>query len=124
MQYGYFDEKAREYVITNPNTPAPWANYLGSPDYGAIITQNAGGYSFVKSGAAGRILRYMFNQFDEPGRYIYLKDLETGAEYTRSILLPGPQKRGDAARTRTAPPEYAFDIPVGPGRSVYMKIMR
>ena len=42
MQYGYFDEKAREYVITNPNTPAPWANYLGSPDYGAIITQNAG----------------------------------------------------------------------------------
>ena len=41
MQYGYFDEKAREYVITNPNTPAPWANYLGSPDYGAIITQNA-----------------------------------------------------------------------------------
>lgn len=53
-----------------------------------------------------------------------LKDLETGAEYTRSILLPGPQKRGDAARTRTAPPEYAFDIPVGPGRSVYLKIMR
>ena len=30
MQYGYFDEAAREYVITNPNTPAPWANYLGS----------------------------------------------------------------------------------------------
>ena len=54
MQYGYFDEKAREYVITNPNTPAPWANYLGSPEYGAIVTQNAGGYSFVKSGAAGR----------------------------------------------------------------------
>ena len=53
-----------------------------------------------------------------------LKDLETGAEYTRSILLPGPQKRGDAARTRIAPPEYAFDIPVGPGRSVYLKIMR
>ena len=53
-----------------------------------------------------------------------LKDLETGAEYTRSILLPGPQKRGDAARTRTAPPEYAFDIPVGPGRSVYLKIMQ
>jgi len=78
MNYGYFDEKAREYVITNPNTPAPWANYLGSPEYGAIVTQNAGGYSFVKSGAAGRILRYMFNQFDEPGRYIYLRDEETG----------------------------------------------
>ena len=60
MKYGYFEETAREYVITNPNTPAPWANYLGSPEYGAIVTQNAGGYSFVKSGAAGRILRYTF----------------------------------------------------------------
>ena len=78
MQYGYFDEDAREYVITDPNTPAPWANYLGSPEYGAIITQNAGGYSFVKSGAAGRILRYTFNQFDEPGRYLYLRDDATG----------------------------------------------
>ena len=78
MQYGYFDESKREYVITNPDTPAPWANYLGSPEYGAIITVNAGGYSFVKSGAAGRILRYTFNQFDEPGRYIYLRDEETG----------------------------------------------
>lgn len=58
--------------------PMPWANYLGSPEYGAIVTQNAGGYSFVKSGAAGRILRYTFNQFDEPGRYVYLRDDETG----------------------------------------------
>lgn len=74
MQFGYFDEKEKEYVITNPATPAPWANYLGSPEYGAIISNNAGGYSFVKSGASGRIIRYIFNQFDEPGRYIYLRD--------------------------------------------------
>ena len=43
MQYGYFDNAAREYVITDPRTPMPWANYLGSPEYGAIATQNAGG---------------------------------------------------------------------------------
>ena len=66
MQYGYFDDKNREYVITRPDTPAPWANYLGSPEYGAIISNNAGGYSFVKSGANGRILRYVFNNFDQP----------------------------------------------------------
>lgn len=74
MQYGYFDDKEREYVITCPDTPAPWVNYLGSPEYGAIISNNAGGYSFAKSGANGRILRYVFNQFDEPGRYIYIRD--------------------------------------------------
>lgn len=74
MQYGYFDDKEREYVITCPDTPAPRVNYLGSPEYGAIISNNAGGYSFAKSGANGRILRYVFNQFDEPGRYIYIRD--------------------------------------------------
>ena len=68
MQYGYFDDKTLEYVITRPDTPAPWANYLGSPEYGALISNNAGGYSFVKSGAEGRILRYVFNQFDISGR--------------------------------------------------------
>ncbi|MBO5031032.1 MAG: N,N'-diacetylchitobiose phosphorylase [Lachnospiraceae bacterium] len=74
MQYGYFDDDKREYVITRPDTPAPWANYLGSPEYGAIISNNAGGYSFAKSGANGRILRYVFNNFDQPGRYIYIRD--------------------------------------------------
>lgn len=76
MNYGYFDDEKREYVITRPDTPAPWANYLGSTEYGAIISNNAGGYSFRKSGANGRILRYRFNYFDQPGRYIYLRDNE------------------------------------------------
>ncbi len=84
MRYGYFDEKEREYVITNPATPAPWANYLGSPEYGAIISNNAGGYSFVKSGANGRLIRYIFNQFDEPGRYIYLRDDDTSDFWSAS----------------------------------------
>ena len=77
MKYGFFDDEAREYVITRPDTPAPWANYLGSPEYGALISNNAGGYSFAKSGANGRILRYVFNNFDQPGRYIYIRDNES-----------------------------------------------
>ena len=84
MQYGFFDDQAHEYVITRPDTPAPWANYLGSPEYGALISNNAGGYSFVKSGANGRILRYVFNQFDQPGRYLYLRDNETGDFWSAS----------------------------------------
>lgn len=77
MRFGYFDDAKREYVIERPDTPAPWANYLGSPEYGAIISNNAGGYSFAKSGANGRILRYIFNNFDEPGRYMYIRDNES-----------------------------------------------
>lgn len=74
MRYGYFDDINREYVIERPDTPSPWVNYLGSPEYGAIISNNAGGYSFAKSGANGRILRYVFNNFDQPGRYLYIRD--------------------------------------------------
>lgn len=86
MNYGHFDLENKEYVITRPDTPAPWANYLGDPEYGAIISNNAGGYSFVKSGANGRIIRYRFNSVavDQPGRYIYLKDGETGDYWSAS----------------------------------------
>jgi cellobiose phosphorylase len=79
MKYGYFDLSNKEYVITRPDTPAPWVNYLGSPAYGAIISNNAAGYSFVQSGANGRIARFRFNSMMAlPGRYIYLRDEENG----------------------------------------------
>ncbi|MFP4224251.1 MAG: GH36-type glycosyl hydrolase domain-containing protein [Phycisphaeraceae bacterium] len=80
MRYGYFDDQKREYVIDRPDTPRPWSNYLGSTEYGAIITNNAGGYSFYKSAAQGRFLRLRFNSIpmDQPGRYFYLRDQSDG----------------------------------------------
>jgi N,N'-diacetylchitobiose phosphorylase len=79
MQYGYFDDIQKEYVITQPDTPKPWSNYLGNTEYGAIITNNAGGYSFFKSGGMGRFMRLRFNSvpLDQPGRYMYLHDKDT-----------------------------------------------
>lgn len=76
MQFGYFDDEHKEYVITRPDTPKSWSNYLGSTEYGAIITNNAGGYSFYKSGGMGRFMRMRFNSIpmDQPGRYIYFHD--------------------------------------------------
>jgi cellobiose phosphorylase len=79
MQFGYFDDANKEYVITRPDTPKSWSNYLGSTEYGAIITNNAGGYSFYKSAAVGRFMRLRFNAvpLDQPGRTIYLHDHES-----------------------------------------------
>jgi cellobiose phosphorylase len=79
MKFGHFDDAAREYVITKPDTPRPWSNYLGSTEYGAIITNHAGGYSFYKSGATGRFLRMRFNgiPLDQPGRQFYLRDKQS-----------------------------------------------
>lgn len=86
MQYGYFDDEEKEYVITRPDTPQSWSNYLGSQEYGAIITNNAGGYGFYRSGAKGRFLRLRFNSIpmDQPGRYFYLRDNETGDYWSTS----------------------------------------
>ena len=80
MQYGRFDDAAREYVIDRPDTPRPWSNYIGSRRYGGIITNNAGGYSFTRSSAEGRLLRMRFNgvPFDQPGRTFYLRDRDSG----------------------------------------------
>ena len=73
MQYGHFDLAAKEYVITRPDTPAPWCNYLGSPAYGAIISNNAGGYSFVKSGSFTKDnFEFLFQFKDVTSRTFYL----------------------------------------------------
>jgi N,N'-diacetylchitobiose phosphorylase len=86
MRYGSFNDEKREYVINRPDTPRTWLNYIGSRLYGGIITQNAGGYSFYKSGGSGRILRMRFNSVpnDEPGRYLYLRDDNDGDYWSAS----------------------------------------
>ena len=87
MQYGYFDDINKEYVITRPDTPKSWSNYLGLTEYGAIITNNAGGYSFYKSGGMGRFVRIRFNSIpmDQPGRYIYLHDHDSKDYWSASF---------------------------------------
>ncbi|MDE6608156.1 MAG: N,N'-diacetylchitobiose phosphorylase [Lachnospiraceae bacterium] len=100
MKFGYFDDTKREYVIERPDTPAPWANYLGSPEYGAVISNNAGGYSFAKSGANGRILRYVFNNFDQPGRYIYIRDNESKDYWSASWQPVGKDLAGYKSECR------------------------
>src|SRR5574344_996871 len=86
MKYGYFDDEAMEYVVTRPDTPTSWSNYLGSTEYGAVITNNAGGYGFYKSGAQGRFMRLRFNSvpMDQPGRYFYLRDSANGDYWSTS----------------------------------------
>ncbi len=80
MRYGYFDDKNREYVITRPDTPLPWINYLGSEAYFGIISNTAGGYSFYRDARLRRITRYRYNAvpLDSGGRYLYLRDEASG----------------------------------------------
>jgi len=103
MRYGHFDDDAREYVITRPDTPRAWSNYLGSRRYGGIVTQNAGGYSFYRSGGTGRLLRMRFNGVpqDESGRYVYLRDDVTGDFWSASWQPVGKPLNGPGAYRAT-----------------------
>lgn len=78
-RYGDFDDANREYVITNPETPWPWINYLGNEDFFSLISNTAGGYSFYKDAKFRRITRYRYNNvpMDNDGRYFYIKDGDT-----------------------------------------------
>lgn len=79
MKYGYFDDLAREYVITDPRTPWPWINYLGNKDFFSLISNSAGGYSFYKDAKFRRLTRYRYNgvPMDAGGRYFYIKEGDT-----------------------------------------------
>jgi len=77
MQYGYFDDAKKEYVITTPATPYPWINYLGSQDFFSLISNTGGGYSFYKDAKLRRITRYRYNNVPLDlggGRYYYIYD--------------------------------------------------
>jgi len=76
MKYGYFNDEKREYIITEPQTPYPWINYLGNSGFFSIISNTAGGYSFFKDAGLRRITRYRYNDvpIDNGGKYFYIKD--------------------------------------------------
>jgi cellobiose phosphorylase len=86
MQFGYFDDQHREYVISRPDTPLPWINYLGTQDYFGIISNTAGGYSFYRDARLRRLTRYRYNNipYDTGGRYLYLRDNATGEFWSPS----------------------------------------
>jgi cellobiose phosphorylase len=120
MKYGCFDDESREYVITRPDTPLPWINYLGCQAYFGIISNTAGGYSFYRDARLRRLTRYRYNNapFDLGGRYIYVRDDQTAEFWSPSwqpvcrdledyqcrhglgYSIIGAKHRGIEARTR------------------------
>ncbi len=84
MNFGYYDNDNREYVITRPDTPTPWLNYLGNGGFSGIISNTAGGLVFDRDPGNFRITRYNFNRipYDRPGRYLYFKDMDSGAVWS------------------------------------------
>ncbi|MBN1902186.1 glycosyl transferase family 36 [Candidatus Sumerlaeota bacterium] len=90
-KYGYFDQKALEFVLTKPDTPLPWVNYMTYKNLSGLISHTGGGFSFYLSPRNGRITRWRYNSLpvDRPGRYIYLRDRKSG-QYWSITWQPTP----------------------------------
>ena len=73
-------------MTTRPDTPLPWINYLGSEAYFGLISNTAGGYSFYRDARLRRLTRYRYNNvpLDCGGRYIYVRDDDTGEFWSPS----------------------------------------
>ncbi|WP_181687308.1 GH36-type glycosyl hydrolase domain-containing protein [Halorhabdus salina] len=84
MKYGYFDDGSREYVITDPETPRPWINYIGRQDYVGLISNTGGGFSFYQDARYRRLIRYRYNNAPRNvgGRGLYVRDAETGQYFS------------------------------------------
>ncbi len=88
MRYGHFDDGQREYVITRPDTPLPWINYLGSEEFFSLVSNTAGGYSFFRDARLRRLTRYRYNGVpaDVGARFLWLRD--AGGDYWSPTWQP------------------------------------
>ena len=75
MEYGYFDDINREYVITNPKTPVKWINYVGTLAFGGIIDHTGGSIITKGDPALNRIVKYIpqLPASDFKGETLYIR---------------------------------------------------
>ena len=80
MRCGYFDDQAREYVITDPRTPVKWINYVGTLAFGGFVDHTGGALLCRGDPATDRITRYLALQpaSDFKGTTLYLRTGVTG----------------------------------------------
>jgi len=83
MKYGYFDDANREYVITDPRTPAKWVNYVGTLNFGGLVDHTGGSLICAKDPALNRMLKYIpqMPDSDFKGETLYLRIRQADGSY-------------------------------------------
>lgn len=75
IKYGYFTADGSEYVITNPRTPRPWVNVNSNENYGYVVSQTGGGFSWYGNSQLSRLTGWYQDLIRDPyGKYVYLRD--------------------------------------------------
>lgn len=90
-KYGYFESDGRAFVVTRPDTPKPWANVLANPDFGTIVSQAGGGFTWIDHSALSVLTRWKMDLVrDDWGKWLYLRDEDSGALWSAA---PRPAAR-------------------------------
>ena len=118
MNYGYFDDLNREYVITDPRTPTKWINYIGTLQFGGFVDHTGGALICKDDPTFNRITKYIqqLPSSDFKGETLYLRlhprapeehrDYPGGRCKCRSrprFVCVRPHKHGSHSAQREAP---------------------
>jgi len=92
-EIGGFTRDGREYVVTlarERTTPAPWVNVLANPQFGTVVSESGGGYTWSENAHEFRVTPWHDDPVtDESGEAFYLRDEETG-RFWSPTPLPAP----------------------------------
>ena len=85
-EYGGFTEDGKEYYIRinkDNRLPTVWSHILANENFGTVVTENMGGYTWYKNSRLSRItVWHNYATLDIPSEVVYLRDLNTGKSWS------------------------------------------
>ncbi|MGE3316867.1 MAG: hypothetical protein AB7O26_17260 [Planctomycetaceae bacterium] len=98
-EFGGFSEDGREYVIrlrSGQSTPAPWSNVIANPEFGFLVTETGGGYTWACNSRENKLTAWSNDPVtDSPGEVVYIRDEESGDFWTPTPILQSLRTRDD-----------------------------
>lgn len=87
-RYGRFSADGRSYLIHDYRTPRPWVNIMSNPRFGLAVSQTGSGFCWIDNSQLAVLTRWQ-QEFthDAFGRYLYIRDAESGATWS---VAPAP----------------------------------
>ncbi len=97
---GGFGKDGREYVIKlekGQMTPAPWVNIISNPEFGFMVTEAGGGYTWCENSRENKLSPWSNDPVsDIPGEIFYLND-ESGEPWS---ITPLPAREDETYTVR------------------------
>ncbi len=96
-EFGGFSKDGREYKlkITKENKlPTVWSHAIGNENFGTIVTENMGGYTWSKNSRLNRLTSWNnIPSLDIPSEIFYIKDIKNGKAWSLGAnVIPNETK--------------------------------